>query len=268
MTDTDVDAVTMASHTAPPAVQRTDAVSPRPVRVPAMRQLLLDLGPQAMPDLAAFLPGGNAEALAWLQAWPAIDGPLSPLYLWGPSGVGKTHLLRAMVERALALGFGVVWLNAQTCQMWDAAQADSPTLALIDDCERLDAEAQHLAFKLFIESAAAASAEGAPLFIFAAGQVPSVDLPVRDDLRTRLGWGLSFALQPLDDAGLRQALQGEAERRGMALSDEVLTHLLTRHQRDLGSLMALLDRLDHYALSAHRVVTVPLIKEMLAAEPA
>jgi len=243
-------------------------VAPRPLRIPAMRQLLLDLGHEAVPDLGAFLPGANTEALSWLQAWPALDGPLSPLYLWGPSGVGKTHLLRAMVERALALGFGVVWLNAQTCQMWDGAQPESPTLALIDDCERLDAEAQHLAFKLFIESAAATSAEAPPLFIFAAGQVPSVDLPVRDDLRTRLGWGLSFALQPLDEAGLRHALQQEAERRGMALSEDVLAHLLTRHQRDLGSLMGLLDRLDHYALSAHRVVTVPLIKEMLAAEPA
>lgn len=248
--------------------QRTQSAAARPVRASAMRQLLLDLGHETVPDLGAFLPGANAEALSWLQAWPAHDGPLSPLYLWGPSGVGKTHLLRAMVERALALGFGVVWLNAQTCQMWDGAQPESPTLALIDDCDRLDAEAQHLAFKLFIESAAAASAEAPPLFIFAAGQVPSVDLPVRDDLRTRLGWGLSFALQPLDEAGLRHALQQDAERRGMALSEDVLAHLLTRHRRDLGSLMGMLDRLDRYALSAHRVVTVPLIKEMLAAEPA
>lgn len=241
---------------------------PRPARPVAMRQLLLDLGHEAVPDLGAFLPGANAEALIWLTHWPAHDGPLSPLYLWGPAGVGKTHLLRAMVERALGLGFGVVWLNAQTCQTWDGPQPDSPTLALIDDCERLDADAQHLAFKLFIESAAAAAANAPPLFIFAAGQLPSVDLPVRDDLRTRLGWGLTFALQPLDDSGLRDALRHEASRRGMALSDDVLSHLLTRHQRDLGSLMGMLDRLDRYALSTHRVVTVPLIKDMLAAEPA
>jgi DnaA family protein len=233
-----------------------------------MRQLLLDLGHEAVPDLAAYLPGANAEALAWLSAWPAHEGPSSPLYLWGPAGVGKTHLMRAMVERALRLGFGVVWLNAQTCQTWDGPQPESPTLALIDDCERLDADAQYLAFKLFIESAAAASANGPPLFIFAAGQLPTVDLGVRDDLRTRLGWGLSFALQPLGDAGLRQALRHEADRRGMALSDDVLSHLLTRHQRDLGSLMGMLERLDRYALSTHRVVTVPLIKDMLATEPA
>ncbi len=250
-----------------------------------MRQLLLDLGSPAMPGLDAFVTGGQAQneaLLAWLAAWPAVEGPLSPAYIWGAPGSGKTHLLRAMVERALGLGFGVIWLNAQTCQMWDAAHPGSPTLALLDDCDRLDADSQHLAFKLFIESAAALAARetGSPsaepvadgpsdvgeLFILAAGRLPVVDLPVRDDLRTRLGWGLSFALQPLGEAGVRDVLQQAAQRRGMALSEEVLAYLLSRHERDLGSLMGLLDRLDEYALSEHRLVTIPLLKQMLASE--
>ena len=259
-------------------------VASRPVVAP-MRQLLLDLGSPAVPGLDAFVTGGqpqNEALLAWLGAWPAVEGPLSPAYIWGAPGSGKTHLLRAMVERALGLGFGVVWLNAQTCQMWDAAQAGAPTLALLDDCDRLDADSQHLAFKLFIEAAAALAAretgpatpdlaahepsESGELFILAAGRLPVVDLPVRDDLRTRLGWGLSFALQPLDDAGVREVLQQAAQRRGMALSEDVLTYLLSRHERDLGSLMALLDRLDDYALAEHRLVTIPLLKQMLASE--
>lgn len=251
-----------------------------------MRQLLLDLGSPAVPGLDAFVTGGQAQneaLLAWLSAWPAVEGPLSPAYIWGAPGAGKTHLLRAMVERALGLGFGVVWLNAQTCQMWDAAQPGAPTLALLDDCDRLDADSQHLAFKLFIESAAALAAretgatpaapvadepaEAGELFILAAGRLPAVDLPVRDDLRTRLGWGLSFALQPLDEAGVRDVLQQAAQRRGMLpLGEEVLAYLLSRHERDLGSLMGLLDRLDEYALSEHRLVTIPLLKQMLASE--
>ncbi len=253
-----------------------------------MRQLLLDLGSPAVPGLDAFVTGGQAQneaLLAWLSAWPAVDGPLSPAYIWGAPGSGKTHLLRAMVERALGLGFGVIWLNAQTCQMWAGCEPGAPTLALLDDCERLDAESQHLAFKLFIESAAALAAreagttpaaavslgsEASPvageLFILAAGRLPVVDLPVRDDLRTRLGWGLSFAVQPLDEAGVREVLQQAAQRRGMLLSEEVLAYLLSRHERDLGSLMGLLDRLDIYALSEHRLVTIPLLKQMLASE--
>lgn len=254
-------------------------------RTPPMRQLLLDLGEPALPGLDAFVTGGqlqNEALLVWLRAWPAVEGPLSPAYIWGAPGSGKTHLLRAMVERALGLGFGVIWLNAQTCQMWDAAQPGAPTLALLDDCDRLDAEGQHLAFKLFIESAAAQASrvgeavqpgpvdgdlpDGGELFILAAGRLPVVDLPVRDDLRTRLGWGLTFALSPLDEDGLRAALQREANRRGMALGDDLVSYLLTRYSRDLAFLMNLLDRLDRYALAEHRVLTVPLLKQMLAAE--
>lgn len=265
------------------------AVSPAPTLTATgalpMRQLLLDLGAPTVPRLEDFATGGkpqNEALLAWLAAWPAVDGPLSPVYVWGEPGSGKTHLLRAMVERALGLGFGVIWLNAQTCQMWNAVLPGAPTLALFDDCDRLDADAQHLAFKLFIESASARASrellvgslgalpadapEVGELFILAAGRVPAVDLPVRDDLRTRLGWGLTFALQALDEAGVREVLQQSAQQRGMTLGEEVLLYMLSRHERGLGSLMALLDRVDHYALSEHRPVTIPLLKQMLASE--
>lgn len=255
-----------------------DVVADRPALVTAapMRQIPLDLGPTVMQGLDEFIVGHNTELLSWLRAWPHVEGPLSPAYIWGPSGAGKTHLLRAMVERALAMGFGAIWLNAQTCQMWDAEDPGMPTLAVIDECENLAPDHQHLAFNLFIESASSAAAlsagqmnEGAgPVFIMAAGAVPSVDLPVRDDLRTRLGWGLTFALAPLDEPGLRVALHHEADRRGMALGEGVVSYLLTRYSRDLGFLMNLLDRLDRFALAEHREVTVPLLKQMLALETA
>lgn len=258
------------------------------VRAGPMRQIPLDLGPTSVMGLDEFVQGRNAEALSWLRTWPEVDGLCSPAYFWGGPGSGKTHLLRAMIEPTLARGWGVIWLNAHTCQMWDAAAPSLPTVALIDECEALDANHQHLAFNLFIESAAAQAALAAreqappqdallpgatpdedaagPLYIMAAGAVPAVDLPVRDDLRTRLGWGLTFALSPLDEEGLRAALRREANRRGMALGDDLVSYLLTRYSRDLAFLMNLLDRLDRYALAEHRVLTVPLLKQMLAAE--
>ncbi|MDD2977655.1 DnaA regulatory inactivator Hda [Aquabacterium sp.] len=261
---------------------------PDEVRAGPMRQIPLDLGPTSVMGLDEFVQGRNAEALSWLRTWPEVDSLPSPAYFWGGPGSGKTHLLRAMIEPTLARGWGVIWLNAHTCQMWDAAAPALPTLALIDECEALDANHQHLAFNLFIESAASQAAQAAreqapaqtsllpgaapdedatgPLYIMAAGAVPAVDLPVRDDLRTRLGWGLTFALSPLDEDGLRAALQREANRRGMALGDDLVSYLLTRYSRDLAFLMNLLDRLDRYALAEHRVLTVPLLKQMLAAE--
>ena len=72
-----------------------------------MRQLPLDLGPVVHAGLDDFIEGSNAEALAWLRQWPAPCHNQSPVYLWGASGAGKTHLMRALVEKALALNFGV-----------------------------------------------------------------------------------------------------------------------------------------------------------------
>ena len=100
--------------------------------------------------------------------------------------------------------------------------------------------------------------------VVAAGRLPPVDLPVREDLRTRLGWGHVFALQPLAESEARAALRREADRRGIFLSDEVMDYLLTRFERDLKHLMRLLDRLDRFALAQQRGVTVPLLKAMLA----
>jgi DnaA family protein len=75
-----------------------------------------------------------------------------------------------------------------------------------------------------------------------------------------------FALQALAEAETRAALRREADRRGILLSDEVMDYLLTHLQRDMCYLMDLLTRLDGYALAHQRLVTVPLLKRMLAEE--
>ena len=239
-----------------------DSLLSRSAGVQPMRQIPLDLGPAIVHSLDDFVEGANADLLGWLRAWPAVSGPVSPAYLWGPSGSGKTHLMRAMVEHALGKGLGVVWLNAQTCQMWDAADPLSPTLALIDECEQLDADHQHLAFNLFIESASPSSpTETGPLFIMAAGNVPPVDLPVRDDLRTRLGWGLVYQVHGLSDEEKMDALSQSAQARGLSLSAGVLPCLLTHFRRDMRSLSTMLDSLDLYSLETQRPITLPLLRK-------
>ncbi|MCV4754020.1 DnaA regulatory inactivator Hda, partial [Escherichia coli] len=88
-----------------------------------------------------------------------------------------------------------------------------------------------------------------------------IDLPLREDLRTRLGWGPVFQLLPLSEAECRAVLRQAADRRGVFLSDEVMSYLQTRFSRDLGSLMSMLDRLDRFALATQRAVTIPLLKQ-------
>jgi DnaA family protein len=96
--------------------------------------------------------------------------------------------------------------------------------------------------------------------------VPPVDLRLREDLRTRLGWGHVFAVVPLAEPEMRAALRREADRRGLFLSDEVLDFLLRRFARDLKHLTERLDALDAYALRAKRAPTLPLLRQMLAEE--
>ena len=102
--------------------------------------------------------------------------------------------------------------------------------------------------------------------MLAAGNLPPADLPLRDDLRSRLGWGHVFQLQLLDETARRAVLRQEADARGVFLGDEVMDFMLNRFSRDLGSLMQLLDQLDAYALRTQRAITIPLLKAMLESE--
>jgi len=220
-----------------------------------MRQIPLPIGVEAAPAFDNFLPGANAPAIAHLEA---LMGGAAPVYLWGPSGSGKTHLLHSLVNLFQARGTHAGWFSAADAAPWPFDEAWG--LVAIDHADALDPAQQHAAFALFVE----ASTRGVP--VVAAGRVPPVDLPLREDLRTRLGWGHVFAIQPLTEPEVRAALRREADRRGVFISDDVMDYLLTRFARDLKHLMAQLERLDEFSLATKRAITVPLLKQMLSEE--
>jgi DnaA-homolog protein len=220
-----------------------------------VKQLPLAIGPEAEPTFDSYRPGDNTAVLEHLRQ---LQRPAAPVYLWGSGGTGKTHLLQGLAAHWRAGGQTAGWFDAQDPTPWELNPAW--TLVLLDRCEALDAAAQQAAFVLFEEATAQR------VQFVAAGRLPPVDLPLRDDLRTRLAWGHVFALRPLPDAETRAALRREADRRGIFLSDEVMGWLLARFERDLGHLMRLLDQLDGYGLARGRKITVPLVREMLAGE--
>jgi DnaA-homolog protein len=220
-----------------------------------MRQIPLAMGVEPARTFATFLPGANALAVAHLQS---LSPQAAPVYLWGARGTGKTHLLHAFVHQLEEQGAHAGWFSAADRPPWPFDE--SWAAIVLDDCDGLDPDQQHAAFALFVEAATRS------LPVVAAGRVPPVDLALREDLRTRLGWGHVFAIQPLGEPEVRATLRREADVRGIFLSDEVMGYLLTRFERDLKHLMAQLDRLDEFSLATKRQITVPLLKQMLAEE--
>jgi len=194
------------------------------------RQLALPISPPPEPTLENFVPGANAELLARLRALAAGELAESVLYLWGEPGSGRSHLLAASAR---------------------------PGLEVADDVERLDTAGQ---IALFNAINAARDAGGT---VLAAGNAPPAQLALREDLKSRLAWGLVYQVKPLTDAEKALTLHGEAARRGLKLSDEVVWYLLTHVRRDLRSLIALLDRIDRASLEQRRAVTLPLVRELI-----
>lgn len=217
-----------------------------------MKQLPLAIGPQPRPSFDSYLSPANADVVRQLRG---LRMPAPPAYLWGPSGSGKSHLLHALLHERESAAERASLFDALDERAWLLPEGCS--LVIVDRCESLDAQRQQDAFRLFVQAGEAG------VQWVAAGRLPPVDLPLREDLRTRLAWGHVFALQPLGEAETCIVLRREAERRGIFLGDEVMHYLLTRFERDLTNLMALLDRLDVYALSRQRGVTVPLLRQML-----
>jgi DnaA family protein len=131
----------------------------------------------------------------------------------------------------------------------------------LDDVDAWDSTQQQAAFAVM------ASAPSQRAVWVSSSRLPPIDLPIREDLRTRLGWGLVFALDVLDEHHTRLVLRQEALRRGWVLRDDVLEHLMLHVERDLVHLMRVLDHLDAGALAEGRAVNLTLVRRLLRSLP-
>ncbi len=225
-----------------------------------MKQIALDIGLASGATLVNFLPGPNEDARAHLELWvgaksnSATRSPV-PTYLWGAAGSGKTHLLKSVREALREQGAAVGWMDAAVLEPPEFD--DTWGAVLLDDVHLYTAIQQHAAFNWFV------NAQSLQRWVLGAGAVPPTDLNLRDDLKSRLGWGHVFGLKTLSEPERRAVLRQAADDRGVFLGDEVMDFMLTRFSRDLGSLMELLNLLDGYSLQTKRAITVPLIKSMM-----
>jgi DnaA family protein len=223
-----------------------------------VKQLPLAVRLQDRAVFDSFLAGANGLALAAARGLAAGQGE-TLLYLHGIEGVGKSHLLQAICAAVP----GAVYLPLRQLRERDAALLEGTQglqLIAIDDPQAIagQPEWERGLFTLYNDSLAA----GTRLVV--AAREPAVDLPLAlPDLRSRLAAMPHYALRPLDEAQQRAALQARAAARGLLLPEETLQYLQRRFARDMGSLYALLERLDVASLEAQRPLTVPFIRSVL-----
>ena len=227
-----------------------------------MQQLPLGWRWPAQQRFDTFHVGANGLAVAATRR--AATEPDAPwIYLHGPEGSGRTHLLIAACQAASEAGSSAQYLSPS---MLPAPRADAirgfggSDLLVVDDLDAIAGErdAEHALFDLYNRCRAEATT-----LVFAASAPPAhvgIALP---DLVSRLSSCTQMTLKPLDDAERRDVLRARAEARGIALDEAVLDFLFTRYARDLGSLGALLDRVDRESLAAQRRVTVPFLRQLL-----
>lgn len=241
------------------------------------RQFALDISHPPKASLENYLPGKDHALISTLKtlcnSWQNSSEQLSSnplnhrwMYWWGPEGSGRSHLLRAMTSAADIADLECFALNPSEPTTWVRLEEKLPALThskvasviTVDDVDRLDERLVGALFRIL--NAVQASKN---IHIFMAGNAAPANLTLREDLRTRLGWGLIFKTQLLDDDEKIQALEQAAKARGLVLSPDVLPWLLNRFYRDMPNLMALIDALDAYSLETKRAVTLPLVRELL-----
>ncbi len=180
--------------------------------------------------------------------------------LWGAPGAGKTHLLRAAVGGGDgAWGSGDLYVGgargAAGAWIRGASRATRSSRSTLSNPPAPEAQAR--LFTVFN----ALRERGGHLLV--ASRVPLAAASLRDDLRTRLGWGLVFEVTPLADADKPAALAAYARQRGFRLADDVIDYLLAHGRRDMAALLGALAALDRHSLATKRPITVPMLREWL-----
>ena len=228
-------------------------------------QLPLALRWPAHQRFESFVVGGNGAGIDLLRHAASGD-EIDRVFLSGAGGNGKTHLLIAACAEAASADRSAQYLDlsrvsselANTIRRFGGSE-----VLAIDNVHAIAGvdESEHALFDLHNRCLA----EGSTL-LFAANEPPHALNLALPDLVSRLAACTQWQIRALDETERRRVIRALGASRGLEMDEAVLDWLFTRKARDLGTLVALLDRIDKAALAAQRRVTLPFLRQLFATD--
>ncbi|MGC9461940.1 chromosomal replication initiator protein DnaA, partial [Vibrio genomosp. F10] len=220
---------------------------------------------------------GKSNQLGLAAARQVSDNPGSaynPLFLYGGTGLGKTHLLHAVGNAIVdnKPNAKVVYMHSERFvqDMVKALQNNaieefkryyrSVDALLIDDIqffankERSQEEFFHTFNALL---------EGNQQIILTSDRYPKEINGVEDRLKSRFGWGLTVAIEPPELETRVAILMKKAEDHQIHLADEVAFFIAKRLRSNVRELEGALNRVIANANFTGRPITIDFVREAL-----
>jgi DnaA family protein len=229
----------------------------------SVAQIPFQFGNNQQYDLASFLTGENETVLHILKTIINNETP-HRLYLWGAQGSGKTHLLQAVCKQASERNLHIAYIPLKQLDefsiemLHDLGELD---IVCIDDLECVAGQIEWQQGLTWLYNELRDN--GHSLIISANVSATSIALEI-DDLKSRLSWDQVYQIKPASDELKIQILKQKAKLRSFELGDDVIEFIIRRVDRDLTSLIAILDQIDHASLAAKRKITIPFVKELIS----
>lgn len=226
-------------------------------------QIPLPLMPVRDHRFEGFVVGPNKAVVEALRHIP--DEPGSHIFLSGGEGSGKTHLLNAscwLMRECQGRAFYLGLKGLPEDAIASLQELEKLDLVCVDDLhviagDPLWEEALFHCFNRIREA-------NGRLLVSSRTALKSLKLGL-PDLDSRLAWGLSLSLTPLEDHDKLKVIDLLGEALGLNLPEEVQRYLLKHHDRSVQALVQTVENLHRAALTHKRRITIPFAREVLNA---
>jgi len=200
---------------------------------------------------------GNKQLLDFI-AKPYVDKTSAEIYVYGPTGLGKTHLLQGATLKALSDQQSAMYIDCYNSLPGHVLESiEQLNWISIDNIDAINDNQQDLFFDLYNR------AKQAKVSMLISGSDLPSELDVMKDLKTRLGLATVFQLEKLNDELTMLVLNNQMSDRNLSINSKVYEYLFKYYSRDVKVLLTAIDDLDKVSLQAKQSITIPFVKKTL-----